>query len=127
MADKVGDEETREPYDEQTLRRFARDLDTHTRERKRIWGDTDENLLAAYLDGKCTPEEKAKVEKAIDEYPAVRDFVELSREQESPGWLASTVATLRAALTANRPKGQDAMPWTEREEDSPKRGPGNLR
>src|SRR5436309_1512940 len=51
--------------------RVARDLRSYRKEQRRQWGDVDEALIARYLTGGCTPDEKLKVERARREFPRV--------------------------------------------------------
>jgi hypothetical protein len=42
--------------------------------------EIDENLLACYLSGACTPEEREKVEEAMKKFPEIRETVQIVRE-----------------------------------------------
>lgn len=52
---------------------------THREEQLRTWGATDDLLVARFLAGDCDAQERAQVETWMQEYPAVRELVELSR------------------------------------------------
>ena len=60
--------------------RLAADLAAHDAEQRQVWGDTDELLRARYTAGMCTEEEKARVEQAMRDFPAVRESIETVRD-----------------------------------------------
>jgi hypothetical protein len=62
---------------EREWERVARDLRSYRKEQRRRWGDLDEALLARYLTGGCTPDEKREVERARREFPRVNESLEL--------------------------------------------------
>lgn len=69
------------------VKRLAIALAKDIEEEKRTWGGIDVNQIAAYADGQCTDEEKAKMEKAMRQYPAVRECVEaFSQEDRQFTW-----------------------------------------
>ena len=66
--------------------RLAKALEEHIAEERRMWGDVgaDTDLLARYASGLCSDPEKARVEKAMKECPAVRELIELAQEEDGP-------------------------------------------
>lgn len=58
----------------------AADLGEAEAERRLAWGDADAAAIAGYVAGTCTTEERARVERAMDAYPAVRECVAVVRE-----------------------------------------------
>jgi hypothetical protein len=45
------------------------------------WGDVDDETLALYAAGTCSPEERIRVEAAMLRYPDVREIVEDIRQR----------------------------------------------
>jgi|GEM_PF-973437 len=64
----------------QVYRRLLRELDEYSSQLKATWGDIDESLIERYLDNECTDAERARVEQAMRDYPAVRECVELAQQ-----------------------------------------------
>ena len=58
---------------------ILRDLNHYGPDDRRLFGDIKDNLIAAYTSGVCTPEEVTKVEQAMRDYPAVREWIELAQ------------------------------------------------
>jgi hypothetical protein len=65
-----------QPETEGWRSRLASDLAARDARHREVWGDTDELLRARYTAGKCSDEEKARVEQAMRDYPAVRESIE---------------------------------------------------
>jgi hypothetical protein len=61
-------------------KRLAKDVAALDLEHRQVWGDTDEVLCGRYVAGMCTADEKARVEQAMRDYPAVRESIEVARE-----------------------------------------------
>ena len=62
------------------LRHLAKHLAADIEEdRKYTWGDVDEDLLASYVAGLCTPDEKRRVGKAMRDNSEMRECVTLAR------------------------------------------------
>lgn len=59
--------------------RLVAELRAEDQRRREVWGDVDDETLALYLSGDCTPEEKQRVESAMAQFPAVREALELAR------------------------------------------------
>ena len=59
---------------------LRKELESDDAYQRRVWGGTDEVLRARYTAGMCTDEEKARVEQAMRDYPAVRESIEVVRE-----------------------------------------------
>jgi len=91
---------TDSPDPEPWLRRFAEELAADDAYEEQTWGGIDDNLLAAYVSGVCTNDEKAKVEKAMLKYPAVGECVVLARRVEAPRRVLPVVAALAASILA---------------------------
>ena len=75
-----GDDLTGERYSEEARARIAADLQAYRAEQQRLWGGIDEMTLARYESGVSPPEERARVEQALRDHPALRECVEFSRE-----------------------------------------------
>jgi hypothetical protein len=60
--------------------RLAADLAADREEERRVWGDVDDVTLARYDAGQCTDEERAQVERAMRDFPAVREATEIARQ-----------------------------------------------
>jgi hypothetical protein len=59
--------------------RLAAELRAYRDAQRHAWGDLDDIQLARYLDGACSPQERAEVEKAMRDSPDVRDVIEVLR------------------------------------------------
>ena len=68
MDNPPKDNAAKKPGEEKWRLRLARDLAEHIADRKQTWGDTDEVMIARYVSGMSSEEEKARVEKAMKEY-----------------------------------------------------------
>jgi hypothetical protein len=60
--------------------RVAADLRAYREAQRRAWGDLDDAAIARYLGDEATPEERNRVEQAMQDYPNVRECVEVLRE-----------------------------------------------
>src|SRR5262249_32833220 len=60
--------------------RVASDLRAYREAQRRAWGELDEAAIARYLAGESTEEERSHVEQAMQEFPRVRECVEILRE-----------------------------------------------
>jgi hypothetical protein len=98
--------------------RLAADLAADREEERRVWGDVDDVTLARYDAGQCTDEERARVERATRDFPAVREATEIARQ--FPLERASPVAD------DGGPRRQQGRPWTD-QADRPEREPGQSR
>jgi hypothetical protein len=113
-ADKENEPSGR--YSKAWWRFVAADIDATHADRKRTWGDIDEMLLVRYEAGECTKEEKARVEQAMRDFPAVRESIEIGRELK---------ASDAAAPVADDDQGQKRSgqrPWadlTDRSDNGP--------
>src|SRR5438093_1138350 len=88
--------------------RAAADLRSYREEQRRAWGDIDDSMLARYLIGASTEDERERVRQAIRDFPKVRECVEILKEvmgadqdeasavrsQPKPPWLLLTPRTL---------------------------------
>jgi hypothetical protein len=70
----AGPAESREPW-----KRLAAEVRAYQQAQRQAWGDLDEGQLARYLDGACSPAERADVERATRELPEVRELMEVVR------------------------------------------------
>ena len=68
------------PESEAWQARLVKDLEAYDAYQRRVWGDTDDVLRARYVAGMCTEEEKARVEEAMHNYPAVHESITIVRE-----------------------------------------------
>jgi hypothetical protein len=59
---------------------LAEDLKAYRESQRRTWGDIDEVTIARYVVGEATVEERARTERAMREYPAVRECVATVRD-----------------------------------------------
>jgi hypothetical protein len=60
--------------------RIAAELHAYRQAQRRLWGDVDDMTLARFLAGTATDAERAAVDQAMQEHPAVRELVEGLRE-----------------------------------------------
>ncbi len=60
--------------------RIAEMLRAHREQQRSAWGDTDDVVIAKYLSGACSGDEKSVVERAIAEYPALGELLHVLRE-----------------------------------------------
>jgi hypothetical protein len=67
-------------YSEAWWDSVSREMDAYTAEERRTFGDIDENQIACYASGVCTDEEKARVEQAMKDFPAIEEAVALIRK-----------------------------------------------
>jgi hypothetical protein len=91
--------------------RLAADLAADMSLEQKTWGDIDEIILARFDAGLCTKEERARVEQAMRDFPAVLEAVEIARQFPLAVQTASTRRrnvwdTVRAsfAMLAARPR-----------------------
>ena len=56
------------------------ELKAHEVQQRRLFGDIDENLIVAYASDTCTEIERARVELAMEKYPAVGETVAVVRK-----------------------------------------------
>lgn len=68
--------------------RLATELKTYRDALHETWGDLDDVAMANYLAGRPTDAERADVERAIREKPAVREMIEVVSEVFEPAWIA---------------------------------------
>lgn len=59
------------------LKRLTTELQAYNAEQSAIWGDLDDRLLARYIAGECSQVEKRLVESAADQFPAIRETIEI--------------------------------------------------
>jgi hypothetical protein len=57
--------------------RVAADLRAHREAQHQAWGGVEDELLARYMAGLCSPEEKAQVEQAREQFPRVRECLDV--------------------------------------------------
>ena len=91
--DTDGDSEQLIRYSDAWWDRVDKALEEESTEHRRNWGDTDENLLARYVEGTCSADQRDQVERAMKELPAVRECVDLARELNEEWGSAPHVAT----------------------------------
>jgi hypothetical protein len=60
--------------------RIADMLRAYREQQRSTWGDADDMVVAKYLSGDCSPNEKDVVERAVAQYPALGELVEVLRE-----------------------------------------------
>jgi type II secretory pathway pseudopilin PulG len=87
----------------------AADLEAQRAERQRSWGDIDEMLLVRYEAGVCTEEERARVEQAMRDFPAVRESIEIGRELVEEWQTAAAFATQAPLSPSAVPDGPVAV------------------
>jgi hypothetical protein len=58
----------------------AADLQAHRAEQHQLWGGIDEMMLARYEAGVSPNDERARVEQATRDHPALRECLEMARE-----------------------------------------------
>jgi Arc/MetJ family transcription regulator len=98
----------------------AADLEAHRAERQRTWGDIDDMLLVRYEAGECTKEEKERVEKAMREFPAVRESIEIGRE-------LALEEKVNAPVDDAVKKRSSGRSWSDLAADRPKKDPETSR
>jgi Spherulation-specific family 4 len=81
--------------------RFAGDLQAYRAEQQWLWGGIDEMTLARYEAGVSPPEERARVEQALRDHPALRECLEFSRELSEEWQVADS-----DQVTERRPDGR---------------------
>jgi len=91
----------RDPDDQWS--RVVADLRAHSEAQRRAWGDIDEALIARYITGEGTAEERNRVEEAAREFPGVRECVQSIQE----------ILVLRSAGTesSRRKWAEGAVPY----------------
>jgi putative protein kinase ArgK-like GTPase of G3E family len=105
------------PHDEAWRSRVAADLAAHAAELKRLWGGIDEQTLARHEAGLGTAEERARVEQAMRDHPALREAMNMAREFSAEGEHNAGV---------NRQSNKGEKPWADRG-DRPETDPGKRR
>ena len=72
-----------------------------------LFGGIDEMMLVRYETGLSTDEERARVEQAMRDFPAVRESIELGREL-SAEWSENVASPLQGQLPSPRPSTGDS-------------------
>jgi hypothetical protein len=75
-----GDDHPGDGYSEAWRARVAADLEAYRTEQQRLWGGIDELALARYEAGVCTDAERAGLEQAMRDHPALRECMDIARE-----------------------------------------------
>src|SRR6516165_2177796 len=112
--------ESREPWE-----RLAAELRAYGQAQRQAWGGLDDIQLARYLDGACSPQERAVVEQAMRDLPDVQEVVDVlrsilpAREIEAPvppgaegaasGIAAPTAALRQETVVQGQPAGPREM------------------
>lgn len=86
-------------------RAIAARIIANRRELQETWGAADDLLIAKYLGGRCSEDERRQVEDWIERFPAVRELVEWTRASLTTD---ETVVSLSAALDGIWQKTTDA-------------------
>jgi hypothetical protein len=108
--------ESREPWE-----RLAAELRAYEQAQRQAWGDVDDIQLARYLEGVCSPQERAAVEQAMRDLPDVREAIAVLRgvlpawgleapvqpglaegEARAVSWAAARAATLAQDTVVQR-------------------------
>ena len=66
-------------YSDAWWNRVAQDMDAHRADQRAAWGGIDELALTRYEAGLSTDEERARVEQAMRDHPALRESLEIGR------------------------------------------------
>jgi hypothetical protein len=122
MERKPGDKDKPESgrYSEAWWSHVAADREAELAERQRTWGGIDELLIVRYETGRCTEEEKARVEQAMQDFPAVRESIAIGRELD-----AKNAAAPCSSDDAGQ-KRSGERPWSDLA-DRPQKGPDSSR
>ena len=67
---------------------IARELEAHRETQRGIWGDLDDLLVAKYFAGVCTDEEQRSLVHAMEEFPTVKELVEVLTQVLGPPGVA---------------------------------------
>jgi hypothetical protein len=107
--------------DNETWRvRVGVDLQAYRAEQQRLWGGVDELTLARHEAGVSPDEERARVEQAMRDHPALRESMEIARE------LSARDETSAVGDSQQKPRGE--RPWTKRADaDRPETDSGKSR
>jgi serine/threonine protein kinase len=62
------------------LHRVAREVLAERDQQREAWGTVDDNILAKYLDGSCSANERALVEEAMRLHPDLREALNVARD-----------------------------------------------
>jgi anti-sigma factor RsiW len=108
------DKEVPSRYNEPWRDRVAADLVGYQAEQRKLWGGIDELTLARYEAGTLPDAERARVEQAMRDHPALRECMETARELS-----ADPVDDTRQGRGGEKP-------WADRP-DRPETGPGKRR
>jgi hypothetical protein len=76
----AGPSESREDWE-----RLAAELRAYRQAQRQAWGDLDDLQVARYLDGACSPQERATVEQGMRDLPDVREVIDVLRSV-LPAW-----------------------------------------
>ena len=63
------------------------ELDAYARQQLGDWGGLEDVVLAAYLAGTCSEQERKAVDQAIREQPVVKELIEKMRKLLQPAWI----------------------------------------
>jgi hypothetical protein len=91
--------------------RVAADLRAYRDAQQRDWGDLDEAAIARYLADEGTEAERGRVERAMRDYPKVRECVEVLREVMTEVELGREDRTESAGEEPSRPSNQTPSQW----------------
>jgi len=92
-----------------TWKRIAEMLEAYRQQQKSAWGDTDDVVIAKYLSGTCSAEEKAAVEQAAKGHKALAELLHVLRDvataplpgpERTGAWIPGPVARLVEGLVA---------------------------
>jgi hypothetical protein len=91
--------------------RVAADLRAYREEQWRAWGDLDEIAIVRYLADEATEEERGRVERAMRDFPRVRECVEILREVMAEVEPGREDRTEGAGEESSRPSHQRPSKW----------------
>jgi hypothetical protein len=103
----------------------AAELEIARLERQRTWGDIDELLIVRFETGRCSEEEKARVERAMRDFPAVRESIEIGRELRAE-WETLQVGRVKTLIAPPipaadpQPNGSTELPIPARPDPQPR-------
>jgi DNA-directed RNA polymerase specialized sigma24 family protein len=99
--------------------RVASDLRAYRERQRQAWGDLDDTMIARYLGGEVTEEERERIERAMREFPNVGECVEIVGEI-----LGAVPSSVPATAMSDRQRAERRE--AQSEHDEPERDPDDL-
>ena len=106
-------------HEESWRARVAADLLSHQAEQEQLWGGIDELTALRYQEGLSTGEERARVERAMRDHPALRESMERTRKNLEEWGMTSGRET--APVDDAQQNRQEEKTWADRT-DHPESG-----